>query len=481
MSGINKGVQACVNDKLQREVIFIPCGAHSSNLAVKYACDCSTQFISLFYLLQELYNYFTGSAKRHHILREKLNASEFGLLVKNLAETRWTASFTSLHAVDVSFDQIIENLTYISEQLTDKEAIHQAICLKRKLLFFEIMSLLLFMINVTRVTYALTAHLQGKELDIITVIDVISNSLKLLQHMRNDDNTMINMIERTIRRAVAFDIYVDAEFDRLHRPRQRSRRIDNNPSTAVNLSRNEYYTGLMRQVLDQLYSVYNDYYNTVNNKLRPFHNVTPACVTQFSLNDAERLCSIIPGLSLVTFSLFEPYFNINEKDKCNLTRIMLMNKSSSVRSRVLEHSYDYLDISNYTSISSNLTSLHLRIYGTSSTVTLYLILSIFRVCHGIRHLGLTLQHKYSVENNNINAPISTQSFNDKDYPILSLVISFNLIIYVICDIYSIAYILRCMPNLNRFNFTLASLMTSLPYYRELLNGFVWQQVLKRYV
>ncbi|CAF5036093.1 unnamed protein product, partial [Rotaria sp. Silwood1] len=116
-----------------------------------------------------------------------------------------------------------------------------------------------------------------------------------------------------------------------------------------------------------------------------------------------------------------------------------------------------------------------------STVPLYFILSIFRVCHGIRHLGLTLQHKYSVENNNINAPISTQSFNDKDYPILSLVISFNLIIYVICDIYSIAYILRCMPNLNRFNFTLASLMTSLPYYRELLNGFVWQQVLKRYV
>ena len=79
--------------------------------------------------------------------------------------------------------------------MIDKETIHQAIYLKRKLLSFEVLLLLLFMVNVTRVTHALTAHLQGEELDIITAIDVISNTMNLLQHMRNDDNTMINMIE----------------------------------------------------------------------------------------------------------------------------------------------------------------------------------------------------------------------------------------------------------------------------------------------
>ena len=77
----------------------------------------------------------------------------------------------------------------------------------------------------------------------------------------------------------------------------------------------------MRQVLDQLYSVYNDYYNTVNNKLRPFHNVTPGRVVHFSLKDAEQLCSIIPGLSyptlvLTDFELLRPvisfYSTINE-------------------------------------------------------------------------------------------------------------------------------------------------------------------------
>ena len=79
--------------------------------------------------------------------------------------------------------------------MIDKETIHQAICLKRKLLSFEVLLLLLFIVNVTRVTHALIAHLQGEELDIITAIDVISNTMNLLQHMRNDDNTMINMIE----------------------------------------------------------------------------------------------------------------------------------------------------------------------------------------------------------------------------------------------------------------------------------------------
>ena len=79
--------------------------------------------------------------------------------------------------------------------MIDKETIHQAICLKRKLLSFEVLLLLLFMVNVTSVTRALTAHLQGEELDIIIAIDVISNTMNLLQYMRNDDNTMINMIE----------------------------------------------------------------------------------------------------------------------------------------------------------------------------------------------------------------------------------------------------------------------------------------------
>ena len=78
-------------------------------------------------------------------------------------------------------------------------------------------------------------------------------------------------------------------------------------------------------------------------------------------------------------------------------------------------------------------------------------------------------------------PISTLSLNDIGHPILPQMISFNLIMSAMCDIYSIAYILHCMPNLNRFNFSLTGRMAGLPYYRELFNGYVWQQILERYV
>ncbi|CAF4923356.1 unnamed protein product, partial [Rotaria sp. Silwood1] len=203
-----------------------------------------------------------------------------------------------------------------------------------------------------------------------------------------------------------------------------------------------------------------------------------------SIGSSTKLENIFKNIEsldkLVTFTLFDPYLNLNEKDKCNLTRMMLMHKSSSLRSMVLKHSYDYADISNYTSISSNLTSLHLRIHGTLSTVSIHSVLLIFRLCHGIRHLGLILEHKFLVQNNDVNVSNSTISLNDTDYPILPKLISFNLAVFLIYDIYAIAYMLRCMPNLNRFNFFLVAQMRGLLYYCGLFNGYVWEDILKRY-
>lgn len=99
MGGTHKGVQACINSHLNREIIHIPCGAHTSNLAVEHASDCSVQYVGLFMLLQELYNFFTMSIKRYYILREQLDKSPYGLSIKSLSDTRWTANYESIHSV----------------------------------------------------------------------------------------------------------------------------------------------------------------------------------------------------------------------------------------------------------------------------------------------------------------------------------------------------------------------------------------------
>ncbi|CAF1442794.1 unnamed protein product [Rotaria magnacalcarata] len=81
---------------------------------------------------------------------------------------------------------------------------------------------------------------------------------------------------------------------------------------------------------------------------------------------------------LVSFSICAPNDEtISRIDKYALTRIMLIHKSA--RSIQLSYRYDYMDISNYTLIPSNLISLKLSISDSSSTVSVYSVLSILRL------------------------------------------------------------------------------------------------------
>ncbi|CAF1290136.1 unnamed protein product [Rotaria sordida] len=165
MSGVNKGVQACINKQLNREIMHIPCEAHTSNLAVQHACDCSIEFINVF----------------------------------------------------------------------------------------------------------------------IEIIDCLE-SIELVESKQFDKETKTQIAEKFVE---PFNINIDQEFDRLHRLRQRSRRIDVNPSTAVQLTRELFYIKLFRQVLDHLHTTYHDYIQVMIEKLRYFQNLTPYRIQQLIMDDCR--------------------------------------------------------------------------------------------------------------------------------------------------------------------------------------------------
>jgi len=71
--------------------------------------------------------------------------------------------------------------------------------------------------------------------------------------------------------------------------------------------------------------------------------------------------------------------------------------------------------------------------------------------------------------------------NSTDFPILSQLISFELTIIAMCDSRSIAYILRCMPNLKHFYFLVAIRSAAWAFPGELLDGHVWQQMFELYL
>jgi hypothetical protein len=125
-------------------------------------------------------------------------------------------------------------------------------------------------------------------------------------------------------------------------------------------------------------------------------------VANSSSTKLENVIKLIKTLNkLVSFNVYEPNANtISTIDKSDLARIMLMHKPSA-RSIKLHYCYDYMDISNYTSIPSKITSLKLIICGSSSSASIYSILSILRLSQAIRYLGIIVGQKNQIENNNI--------------------------------------------------------------------------------
>ncbi len=52
--------------------------------------------------------------------------------------------------------------------------------------------------------------------------------------------------------------------------------------------------------------------------------------------------------------------------------------------------------------------------------------------------------------------------------------------YATYDINTIAYMLSCMPNLKCFNLFFGVRMRKLQCYRQWFNGYIWEEVVKRY-
>ncbi|CAF1271041.1 unnamed protein product [Rotaria magnacalcarata] len=162
---------------------------------------------------------------------------------------------------------------------------------------------------------------------------------------------------------------------------------------------------------------------------------------------------------------------MNVDDKCELTRTMLMHQSSSLRLIVLQYTYDY----------SNVTSLHLYIDGSPSIVSVLSVIAILRLCHRVRYLHIMLKDNSPVDDTNIYVPIAIPTVNKNDLSVLSQVISFGLTLFAAWNNDSVARILRCIPNLKYFLFTLGPYRSQKLFSVELLDGYVWQEMLELYV
>ena len=83
------------------------------------------------------------------------------------------------------------------EEDGDAKSQYEAKGLLNKLLSFEFVVLLIFSRQVMASTNATTTQLQKEDLDIFAV-DMLTSLLILLQNLRNDDNSLMNIFAATV-------------------------------------------------------------------------------------------------------------------------------------------------------------------------------------------------------------------------------------------------------------------------------------------
>src|SRR5215469_16775289 len=118
MSGLYIGLQARIRE-VSPSAMYTPCSAHSLNLVGDNATSCCKESTDFFLLLQNLYVFFSSSTKRWEILNEFLVKKD-NVNLKKLSGTRWSARDDACQSLSRDWNEVIEALTVISNDVNEK-------------------------------------------------------------------------------------------------------------------------------------------------------------------------------------------------------------------------------------------------------------------------------------------------------------------------------------------------------------------------
>ena len=296
MSGQYNGAQAIVSRLLGRDIPYIPCQGHRSNTINEHACKASPIVSELFDTLQATYAFFAGSTKRYASLHDQLENVENALRLRNLSLTRWTARAESLQAMWISYEAVMDVLEQISTtDSVDAKGKAAATGLLAKVLRVDFVVSLMFMRIILWKTKVLTESLQKEDLNIVDAIEVLNGTIKSLQDIRNDDEAIVNQIQASIDVVSGKDVDAAGEFARLHRPRRRPRRLDENPESTADVAMIDFYGREFKEVLDTLIQQYNDNITVSLEKVKALSIVLqPPLKPNHEETDVKELLSLFP-------------------------------------------------------------------------------------------------------------------------------------------------------------------------------------------
>nr|XP_055045508.1 zinc finger MYM-type protein 1-like [Misgurnus anguillicaudatus] len=239
MSGVYKGVQAIIKQKCEK-AYFVHCYAHRLNLVVVDMCCKNTATRNFFGLVEQLYLFMEGSAKRHCFfidVQKKLAAERDDKktqTLKSLSSTRWATRLDNCKALLEALPSVIETLDQIQTgDRFDKESSGTAMALS-KAIDFEFCLHLVALSRILSVTGVLSRYLQKEDMDICAAALLVEDCREQLVSMRSDE-----VFEEIWTETMTLSSTINVEFQENKRARKVSKRLDDRWQSQTLLSQRE--------------------------------------------------------------------------------------------------------------------------------------------------------------------------------------------------------------------------------------------------
>ncbi|KAL4153192.1 hypothetical protein QTP88_001025 [Uroleucon formosanum] len=177
MAGKYKGVQAKIMEK-NSLATFVPCSAHSLNLAGVNAASSNVQMNNFFGKIQQLFNFFSGSPSRWEELKS------LKLTLKPFSDTRRSYKSVAIKAVFTQLPEVKNALNNIIEKGNT-----ESIFLAKSLLLFidcEFICLLSFWNAILSSIDRVNVCLQSKSLTINKTANLIKGLINEITDLRNN-------------------------------------------------------------------------------------------------------------------------------------------------------------------------------------------------------------------------------------------------------------------------------------------------------
>lgn len=225
MAGAYSGLQAGIKE-INPLANFVPCAAHSLNLVGTCAASACRETFDFFEIVQNIYNFFTASTHRW---------SELEGTVKSLSATRWSARDDACHSLSKNWNNIIDALHKISNNINEKPSTKsEAVGLLKKINRLETVFMTIFWTNILERVNKTSKKLQSVDIDLITVVELYKFLIHYIESLRNENSFKI-FEDIAIKKSGIKDYN-----DHNKRKRKRKIHIDENNDNEVLFSKRDY-------------------------------------------------------------------------------------------------------------------------------------------------------------------------------------------------------------------------------------------------